>query len=251
MKTKLQEFEDTLQTDGFTVGDSFWLGDWEFEVVNARGPGRVVSGEEVVFRWELTRQEFVYVTADNHPEIEDADEFFSEHQDEIIHRFQKGFDALVGECGATYETVMSDAIDEAVAEWRDTRGEGGRGQGAISAAVDGEKGCEPSFACSKRCKEVDEKMDGETQQRMEDYLALFAAISEKIDNDPVAIAIMQEVSKDRRSQLMQGERTEKEGRPATAKQKDYLRKLGIKFPENLTKAEASALIDEGLAKNGE
>jgi hypothetical protein len=94
-------------------------------------------------------------------------------------------------------------------------------------------------------------MDNETQQRMDGYLALFAALSEKIDNDAVAIAILQELSKDRRSQQMQGERTEKDGKPATAKQKDYLRKLGIKFPENISKVEASALIDEGLAKNGE
>jgi hypothetical protein len=86
---------------------------------------------------------------------------------------------------------------------------------------------------------------------MSGYLTLFAAISEKINNDAVAIAILQELSKDRRSQQMQGERTEKDGRPATAKQKDYLRKLGIGFPENISKAEASALIDEGLAKNGE
>lgn len=94
-------------------------------------------------------------------------------------------------------------------------------------------------------------MDTETQQRIGGYLALFGAIAEKIDNDAVAIAILQEVSKDRRSQQMQGERSEKDNRPATAKQKDYLRKLGIAFPENLSKAEASALIDEGLAKNGE
>jgi len=94
-------------------------------------------------------------------------------------------------------------------------------------------------------------MDTETQQRVSGYLALFSAISEKIDNDAVAIAILQEVSKDRRSQQMQGERTEKDGRPATAKQKDYLRKLGVTFPEDISKAEASALIDAGLAKNGE
>jgi hypothetical protein len=94
-------------------------------------------------------------------------------------------------------------------------------------------------------------MDNETQQKMESYLSLFAAISEKINNDAVAIAIMQEVSKDRRSLQMQGERTEKDGRPATAKQKDYLKKLGIKFPENISKVEASALIDEGLGKTGE
>jgi len=75
--------------------------------------------------------------------------------------------------------------------------------------------------------------------------------SEKTNNDAVAIAIMQEVSKDRRSQQMQGERAEKDDRPATAKQKGYLRKLGIGFPESISKVEASALIDAGLGKTGE
>jgi hypothetical protein len=86
---------------------------------------------------------------------------------------------------------------------------------------------------------------------MEGYLALFGAISEKINNDAVAIAILQEVSKDRRSQQIQGERAEKDDGPATAKQKGYLRKLGIGFPENISKVEASALIDAGLGKTGE
>ena len=94
-------------------------------------------------------------------------------------------------------------------------------------------------------------MDTETQQRISGYLALFSAISEKIGNDAVAVAILQEVSKDRRSQQIQGERSEKDNRPATGKQKGYLRKLGLEFPEDISKAEASALIDEGLAKNGE
>jgi hypothetical protein len=31
----------------------------------------------------------------------------------------------------------------------------------------------------------------------------------------------------------------------------YLRKLGIRFRENISKAEASALIDEGPGKTGE
>jgi hypothetical protein len=94
-------------------------------------------------------------------------------------------------------------------------------------------------------------MDTETQQRVSGYLALFGAIAEKVENDAVAIAILQEVSKDRRSLQMQGERSEKDNRPATAKQKDYLRKLGIAFREDISKAEASALIDEGLGKTGE
>jgi hypothetical protein len=113
---KFEEFEEAIQKDDFAVGDSFWLGDWEFEVVNTEAPGKAVGGDAVVFRWELTRKEFIHVIADNHPEIEDPEGFFDRHKGDILHRFSKGFDLLVGECGATYETVMSDAIDEAVGQ---------------------------------------------------------------------------------------------------------------------------------------
>jgi hypothetical protein len=159
MKMRMQTFADTFKKDDFAVGDSFWLGDWEFEVVNTRSPGRVVSGDEVVFRWELTRREFVQVMADNHPEIEDPERFFGEHEDEIIHRFQKGFDALVGECGATYGTVMNDAIDEAVGEREDVPlREGGKGQGpTLTRGHGGEEDSRSSPSCSKTCKEVDER----------------------------------------------------------------------------------------------
>lgn len=94
-------------------------------------------------------------------------------------------------------------------------------------------------------------MDTETQQRLNGYIALFEVISEKTDSDAVAIAILQEMSKDRRGQQMSGERADKNGKPATDRQKGYMRKLGIEFPEDISKAEASALIDEELGKNGE
>jgi len=94
-------------------------------------------------------------------------------------------------------------------------------------------------------------MDSETQQRVNGYVALFDAIAEKTESDAVAIAILQEMSKDRRGQQMSGERVDKNGKPATDRQKRYLRKLGLEFPENITKAEASALIDEELGKNGD
>lgn len=110
---ELEEFEEAIQKDDFAIGDSFWVGDWEFEVVNRRTGGSPVE-DEVVFRWELTRDEFVQVLADNHPEIEDPEVFFDRYQDDIVHRFAKGFDVLVGECGATYETIIGDALDEAV-----------------------------------------------------------------------------------------------------------------------------------------
>ena len=112
---ELEQFEEAVRKDDFAAGDSFWLGDWEFEVVNRRNRGKPAE-EEVVFRWELTRQEFVRVIAGNHPEIHDPKAFFEGQRDNIMHRFRRGFDALVGECGATYETVMNDAIAAAVGQ---------------------------------------------------------------------------------------------------------------------------------------
>jgi hypothetical protein len=113
MKMRIEEFEEAIRKDDFAMGDSFWLGDWEFEVVN-RKQGDALAEDEVVFKWELTKAEFVQVIADNRPEIENPEAFFDKYKDDIIHRFRKGFDILVGECGATYGTIMSDAVDEAI-----------------------------------------------------------------------------------------------------------------------------------------
>jgi len=110
---KIQEFEEAIRKDDFAIGDSFWLGDWEFEVVSRRG-GNALIEDEVVFKWELTREEFIQLIRDNHPEIENPEEFFDRHKDEILERFEDGFDILVGECGATYGTLMNDAIDEVI-----------------------------------------------------------------------------------------------------------------------------------------
>jgi hypothetical protein len=84
-----------------------------FEVVNRKSGGKAAR-DEVVFRWELTRAEFVQAIADHHPEVHDPEGFFDRHKEDILHRFQKGFDILVGECGSTYETLLNDAIDEAL-----------------------------------------------------------------------------------------------------------------------------------------
>jgi len=105
MRIKIEEFEEAVRKDDFAIGDSFWLGNWEFEVVNKR-QGDTLVEDEVVFKWELTKDEFVRVIADNHPEIENPEVFFDRHKDDIIHHFIKGFDVLVGECGATYGTIV-------------------------------------------------------------------------------------------------------------------------------------------------
>jgi hypothetical protein len=36
---ELEQFEEAVRKDDFAVGDSFWLGNWEFEVVNRRSVG--------------------------------------------------------------------------------------------------------------------------------------------------------------------------------------------------------------------
>jgi len=110
---KLEEFEEAIRKDDFGIGDSFWIGDWEFQVVNGRKGNSLVE-DEVVFKWELARQDFIQVIRDNHSEIENPEEFFGQHESDILHDFTKAFDVLVGECGATYGTIINDVVDEVV-----------------------------------------------------------------------------------------------------------------------------------------
>ena len=267
MKTK--EFEHALREDDFGVGDSFWIGDWEFEVVNtraadaaSRGETRTVArAEEVVFRWKLTRQDFVQVIADNHPEIKDPEGFFERHEDEIVHCFEKGFDALISECGATYGTVMNDAIDECVGV-QEVPAVDQSGAGApVGAEAPGRPrvarcDCERSdsrlsASYSKICKGVNETMEFNVQSKMEEYLALLEQIKERTEDERTAVSLLQEISKDRRSGEIRTERAAQSNEPATEKQKQFMKKLNIQFPATVTKHEASALIDEELAKNGE
>lgn len=218
-------------------------------------PAETMRDEKVAYRWELTRREFVQAIADNHPDVDDPEGFFDRYGGEIVHRFSRRFDALVGDCGATYETVMREAIEESVDEH-------GSSAPVCSDAreVFRPRGCgrtapvrdSPSLpGCSHSCKEVEETMDTETQHRLDDYVTLFAVISERVNNDAVAIAILQEMCKDRRSTEIHEEREVKNDRPATEKQKQYMKKLNIPVPENLTKRQASMLIDGELGKNGE
>jgi hypothetical protein len=49
---------------------------------------------------------------------------------------------------------------------------------------------------------------------------------------------------------MRQEKEAKNSVPATDRQKKFMKKLGIDFPETVTKQEASLLIDEELGRNG-
>jgi hypothetical protein len=98
---------------------------------------------------------------------------------------------------------------------------------------------------------VDEKMETDTRQRLNSYVALFELISGKVKNDAATVAILQEMARDRRAQQMRAEREARNIQPATERQKKFMKKLGIQFPATVTKKEASVVIDEGLARNAE
>ncbi|MGC9454936.1 MAG: hypothetical protein ACP5HU_08720 [Phycisphaerae bacterium] len=99
-------------------------------------------------------------------------------------------------------------------------------------------------------------MDEKTIQRIQHYLELFEHIKSKgIGDDAVAVAIIQEVAKDRRMEYVRNDRQSAANgngsEPATEKQREYLSDLGVKVKPGLTKQEASAMLDKLLAKQGQ
>ncbi|MEO0126285.1 MAG: hypothetical protein ABIL44_00875 [candidate division WOR-3 bacterium] len=93
--------------------------------------------------------------------------------------------------------------------------------------------------------------------RAEEYLWLFKGIYKRIDDaldkERLAIAIMQEMAKDMRMEVIKQEkeqtRIEKAKEPATVKQINYLRILGVSVNEELTKQKAAELIDMAKMNN--
>jgi len=111
---EIEQFEEAIRKDDFAVGDSFWLGGWEFEVVNRRLVDGQLFSDKSVFKWELSKEDFIGPIRESHPEIEDPEGFFKRNEDDILAHFVKGFDVLVGGCGATYRTLINDAVDEVI-----------------------------------------------------------------------------------------------------------------------------------------
>ena len=64
----------------------------------------------------------------------------------------------------------------------------------------------------------------------------------------IAIVIYDNLQRDKRMAHIDEQRQKREqyAEYATEKQKDYLKKLGVKFNENITKQEASSLIEQAL-----
>ena len=93
-------------------------------------------------------------------------------------------------------------------------------------------------------------MNQNIQAKLDIYMELLEEIRQKTDDERTAVSLLQEVSKDRRMEEMRQEKEAKNSVPATDRQKKFMKKLGIGFPETVTKQEASLLIDEELGRNG-
>jgi hypothetical protein len=106
-----------------------------------------------------------------------------------------------------------------------------------------------SVEYSNDCKEVDKKMDESTKEKVADYLEVFNEIKKKTDDSTVAIALLSEICKDRRMQEIKEQKEANNNESATERQKRFMKNLGIKIPQGVTKKEASMLIDEELGKN--
>jgi hypothetical protein len=106
--------------------------------------------------------------------------------------------------------------------------------------------CVSRKAYSYYYKEVNEKMDADTKRRLDSYIELFDEISEKTEDDSTAVAILHEMSKDRRVEQMRSEREAKKNGTVTFKQKQCMKRLGIDFPDDIARKEASMLIKEEL-----
>lgn len=90
--------------------------------------------------------------------------------------------------------------------------------------------------------------DKEEMATLESYLAMYEKIKAKVGDEHAARTILGELAKDRRAREIRAEREAQNGKPATSKQIEYLRDLGVEVSEGLTKAEASKMIDNVLAE---
>ena len=84
-------------------------------------------------------------------------------------------------------------------------------------------------------------MKTEMKKSIIQYVELYDAIQEKAPSEEAAIAILQEIGKDKRSRI-RAEVSDNE--PATDKQKNYLKDLGVEFDDSITKKEASEKIEQ-------
>ena len=90
------------------------------------------------------------------------------------------------------------------------------------------------------------------------YVELFEKVKARVGSDEVATVILEQVGKDNRVRVMQGSSGELDqpgdarvimtDDAATEKQLAYLKQLGVSCDDNVTRKEASELIDDAVQK---
>ena len=91
------------------------------------------------------------------------------------------------------------------------------------------------------------------QNKLSEYIRLFEKVRAKVNDDNLAMQIVEQVGKDMRVEQMRSgrtpERASSENAPATERQLGLLRRLGVPVSTyaHLSKARASELIDEAQA----
>ena len=101
-------------------------------------------------------------------------------------------------------------------------------------------------------------LDQTTQTQLDIYVEAFEAAKERVGDVEIAAAILHEIGKTQRTEMLRGNRpSNNEGKrvidgdaPASDKQLSFLKRLGVKAESGVTKSVASQLIDNALA-NGE
>ena len=94
-------------------------------------------------------------------------------------------------------------------------------------------------------------MEEELGRKVTHYLEIFEQMRNKVGDDQIAVALVEQVGKDCRVEKMHGpgQSTQVNGdQAATAKQIAFLRRLQVEVPSELTKRQASVLIDEAQEK---
>ena len=93
-------------------------------------------------------------------------------------------------------------------------------------------------------------MKASIEAKLEHYLGLLNEIKGKVGDELFALRILGEIAKDERMEQIREERNNK-AEPATTRQLQFMRKLGVEIEPGVTKTEASRLIDEELGNSGE
>ena len=84
----------------------------------------------------------------------------------------------------------------------------------------------------------------DVQTKINEYALLIEQIRNRLGDDADTLAVLQEIGKDIRANNIQQTKSYNSDYPATENQIAYLKRLGSKIPEGLTKRQASKMIDD-------